>query len=516
MEPMEQKIKRFLQNVKVLALNCLQWGDTGKGKIASIFSPWAQIIARGVGADNAGHTYYHNGQEFISHILPCGIIHDAEGKVNIIGRGTAVYPKALHQELESLRSQNMTYNNLKVSLMAKLTLPTHIVLDRLREFMKTNGNGRIGTTGKGVCPVYTDHIARLGLIVNDLINPNVFRKKLINHLADKRNLLQGTDPEILKEIMQCEHLENGIYFHPQDIFDGDAIMEKYLEYGREFQPLIQDTDTYIQSRLGRDNILLEGAHGFLLSIEYGTYPYATSSECSLDGLARGAGLDTSMVDMSLGIIKGFYETRVGNGSFPTELGGHLSDERCNGGKITRQDEIKQYSNLSLNNNNFGNLGADFYQGIALRLAGGEYGATTGRPRRTGWLDLPLLRYAWRASKSNLHSRSSLVMTKLDVLNQLERIPVCTHYIYLGPDYYFGNLHLKSGDEIWEAIPLPEVLQHCQPVYKVFDGWQSALTVTDWPQLPKPLRQLIEEIRLAEDIPVNLLSIGKESESTIFL
>jgi len=513
---MKKQIKKFLTGVKVLAINCLQWGDTGKGKIVNLFSPWADIILRGVGADNAGHTAYYGSQEFIFHLLPSGIIYDAEGKINIIGRGTAVYPRALDQELVMLRSRNMTYNNLKISPLAKLILPTHIVLDRLREKLKSNGNGRIGTTGKGVGPVYTDQVNRSGLIVNDLLNPEIFIKKLVKHLADKRKILESYGPEVLEfisEIMQAEHLEQGIYYDPHLIFSQEVIFERYLEYGREFKSLIQDIDAYLQKQVGRKNILIEGAHGLLLSIDYGTYPFVTSSECSVHGSLRGTGLNSSDVDLSLGIMKGFYMTRVGCGPFPTELGGQLSDDWCNGGQANRQLEEQQFSNLLINSSGQ-NQEADFQQGIAIRLAGQEYGATTQRPRRTGWLDLPLLRYAWRCANLS-RSRSGLIMTKLDVLNQLEFIPVCTHYIYRGPTYYWGNQTIKPGDEIREAIPLSEVLQHCQPVYQIFDGWQQELAGKNWHDLPKKLRKLIRFVE-SEGIPSFILSIGPRSEQTIFL
>jgi len=496
-------LKKLTKDITTVAITCLQWGDTGKGKFVDLFARWAKIIARGTGGDNAGHSIWSNGVGHVFHLIPSGILYDSEGKINIIGTGTVVYPKTLCHELALLRKDGLSYNNLMLSLNAKLILPTHIVLDNVQECLAGN-SGKIGTTGKGIGPAYADHVARFGLVVNDLLNTDVFATKLKRHLAHKRAILANCDSEILKVALNKPHLENGLYYDSKVIFRIDAIFEKYMAYGKELAPLIRETDFFLQSQVGRKKILLEGAQGVLLSPKYGSYPFVTSSDCSVHGLAEGVGLTRSQVDLSLGIVKGFYMTRVGDGPFPTEMGGERSDKWCNGGEGSRELESSRYGDAGINDKD------EFLQGVALRRIGQEFGATTGRPRRTGWLDLPLLKHSLRISGPDV------ILTKLDVLNGLEEIKVCTAYKYCGPDFRYGEEKIRSGGILKEAIPVSEVLQYCQPVYEKHAGWPGELRgISSFDGLPSELKKILKSVVEKTGLNPRIISIGQDREETIF-
>lgn len=333
-----------------------------------------------------------------------------------------------------------------------------------------------------------------------------FMAKLKRHLEYKRLILRNYDSELLKNIMNHEHLESGLYYDPKNIFNLETIYGRYLEYGQELKALLVDTDAYIRSQLGKKNILLEGSQGDMLSIKYGGYHYVTSSDCTVGGLAEGVGLEKSDVDLSLGIIKGFYMTRVGAGPFPTELGGKLSDDWCNGGRANKEIEQESYGRVSVNDAD------EFRQGIGLRQTGGEYGATTGRPRRIGWLDLPLLRYALGFNKPDI------ILTKLDVLNDCKHIKICDAYVYRGLPYYLGSSGvIMPGDCLDVAIPAAEVMQNCAPIYKTFPGWQTSLNgCNDFASLPVELKAILEFIVQRTGIKPRIISIGPDREETIIL
>ncbi len=489
--------------VKTVAITDRQFGDNGKGKFADLFAEWADIIARGTGGDNCGHTTRYRDLEIITHLIPSGIRHDVAGKINIIGSGVVVYPKSLSVELAQIRELGMTCNNLCLAYNAKLITPAEILLDRIRE--SSGGKGKIGSTGKGIGPAYSDVFDRQGLLINDLLNPEFFRAKLERHLEYKRKILRNYDSETIKAIMHSEHLESGLYYEAENIFNTDAIYEKYLEYGREFQPLIEDTDALMRSSLGKSNILLEGAQGDMLSIKRGTYPFVTSSDCATAGLAEGVGLKETDIDLSLGIIKGFYMTRVGGGPFPTEFGAEKSERWCNGGEGSRGKESELYGHVSVNDKDY------FIRGIAMRRAGSEYGATTGRPRRTGRLDLPLLRYTLTFNSPDM------ILTKLDVLNDCEIIDICDQYEYCGPTYLHAGKQIEAGDRLETAIPAAEVLQHCRPVYRSFPGWQKNLSgCADYESLPSELKTILEFVMSHTGIRPRIISIGPDREETIFL
>lgn len=473
--------KKLLNGVNTLAIVCNQWGDTGKGKFIDYFADWADVIVRGTGGANAGHTISINGTDHIFHLIPSGILHDSFGKFNIIGNGVAFDPKIFSEELAMLRNHGIKYEGLLVSKDAKLVLPQHILIDQLRE---SNRNSKIGTTGRGIGPAYRDHYDRIGLVVNDLLNKDVLANKL------RRN---------------WDH--NRIHFSDvvsKPRLDIDSVVEEYYAYGKELlaTSMVWDTDHVVRESLSR-RILLEGAQGNLLSIDYGTYPYVTASDCSVHGLAKGAGLSLKEVDLTLGIIKGFYMTRVGSGPFPTELGGEASAAYCNSGQVTKESELKQYGNLNINQT------AGTLQAIAVRIAGDEYGATTGRPRRIGWLDIPLLRYSLAISGPNT------ILTKLDVLDQCNEINICFRYIYTGDTYCIGQKILSKNDYIYNAIMDNAVLQHCQPEYTSFQGWKTPIgDMQSYKDLPLQLLTILDRVSQATGMKPRLISVGKDRDQTI--
>lgn len=483
----------LLRDIRTLAIVCTQWGDTGKGKFVDYFAEWADIIARGTGGANAGHTIVLNGTQYIFHLVPSGILYDSQGKVNIIGNGTVIDPGVILQELRILQDTGLPYNNLRLSGSAKLVLPQHIILDRVRE---CGADGKIGTTGRGIGPAYEDYYARLALTVNDLLNPDCFVAKLRRNLRDKVQFLRTVDPAVVREIMQHEHLGSGRYYHPDRIIDADAIVAQYLGYGQALRELVADTDHIVRIAWGKQNILLEGAQGHLPSIDYGTYPFVTSSDCSIQGLAKGVGLSEKQVDLTLGIVKAFFMTRVGEGPFPTELGGVQSAAWCGAKGVNRETELVQFGTVSVNDPD------PFRQGIGIRIAAREYGATTGRPRRVGWLDLPLLRYAVQTGIQGL------ILTKLDSLDGCESIKLCTAYEYQGPDYRLGERLLQRGDRIDIAVPQSDVLQYCQPIYQDFPGWKAAASQ------PAELMTVIEYLEAEVGKPAVILSVGPDRDQTI--
>lgn len=236
-------LEQFLDGVNTLAVVCNQWGDTGKGKFGDFFAEWADIIARGTGGANAGHTVKIKDKTYVFHIIPSGIIYDSQGKTSVIGNGVAFDPRAVLEELKFLKDNSLSYNNLRIAYNAKLVLPQHLVMDRVKE--SNAGENKIGTTGRGIGPVYTDHYARIGLTVNDVLNTDLMAKKLKRNLKDKLTLLSKADPEVVKQVMQHPHLENGIFYSSADIFNVDAIVEKYSQYGKELKELIADTDAIV-------------------------------------------------------------------------------------------------------------------------------------------------------------------------------------------------------------------------------------------------------------------------------
>jgi adenylosuccinate synthase len=419
-----------------------QWGDEGKGKIVDHLSENVDIVARYQGGANAGHTVIipakkgKEEKEFVLHLIPSGIFHPHVKCV--IGNGVVLDPVALMTEIQQLKDAGIKISGrLLLSHNAHLIMPYHKLLDAARE----RGEEKIGTTGRGIGPAYNDKYMRTGIRVVDLLNRDVLCKKL------KRNIEASN--ELLSKMYQTQAL------------DVDAIINEYQEFDRKFDEYITDTSEYLNTALMKNKrVLAEGAQGALLDVDHGTYPFVTSSNPTSGGACTGLGIPPTSIDSIVGIVKA-YSTRVGNGPFPTEL----------------NDEI----------------------GDRLRKIGGEYGATTGRPRRCGWLDVVSLRYSIR-----INGIQQIAITKLDVLDEFKEIKVCTGFKVGGK-----KLHHYPTDS--------QTLDVVEPVFKTFKGWLTKISdVRSYKKLPKEAKQYIEAVSKMLDTNIWLVSVGARRDQTLIV
>ncbi|NBC04085.1 MAG: adenylosuccinate synthase [Bacteroidetes bacterium] len=420
--------------MKVDVLLGLQWGDEGKGKVVDYLSEKYDAICRFQGGPNAGHTLYINGKKTVLHIIPSGIFR--EGVINIIGHGVVVDPSILLKEITGLIENGVPVNErLKIAKKAHLILPTHRYLDAASEAAK--GKDKIGSTLKGIGPTYMDKTGRNGLRIGDLLSPNfreMYRALKEKHLGILKGLPKVDFPLEEEERLWFESVEELKKF---DIIDGQYFVQNLLNSGKR--------------------ILAEGAQGSMLDIDYGTYPFVTSSNTTTAGVCTGLGVSPAQINRVYGITKA-YCTRVGSGPFPTE---------------------------------------DFdSDGDALRKAGNEFGATTGRPRRCGWIDLPQLRYV-----NMINGTTQLILTKLDVLNQFKEVKVCTHYEIDG----------EKSDRLPFSLQEIEVV----PKYITFEGWQEDICSTQSREkLPPNALRLIEFIESELSTEISMISTGPERKSLI--
>ncbi|MCX6835799.1 MAG: adenylosuccinate synthase [candidate division Zixibacteria bacterium] len=415
----------------------LQWGDEGKGKIVDLLAAEADIIARFQGGANAGHTIVVGDSKYILHLIPSGVIQP--GKKCYIGNGVVLDPFGFEEELSFLKERGIEYQGrLFVSPAANLVLPYHKLIDTLDE--RARGTSSIGTTMRGIGPAYVDKVARHGIRVADLFAPERLRKRLDYQRVIKARYLEGSDDERANL---------------------DSTYAKLLEFAQLVKPMVVDVSYHLyQAHKEGKSILFEGAQGSMLDVDLGTYPFATSSNTTVGGVLTGLGVGPRMIDEVVGVVKA-YTTRVGAGPFPTEL----------------VDSV----------------------GERLRTLGDEYGATTGRPRRCGWLDLVALRHTTRINGVN-----SIAVTKLDVLDEMDEIKVCTHY--------------QLDGQTFEQVPLDLAeLTHAKPVYKTLPGWKADTTgMTKFNQLPPKAREYLNF--MAEDLGVSIcvVSTGARREQTIML
>lgn len=413
-----------------------QWGDEGKGKIVDLLTEHVSVVARFQGGHNAGHTVVIGDEQFILHLIPSGILHDE--KICLIGNGVVVDPAALIEEIDALKERGLNVNGrLFVSDNAHLIMPYHVAIDKGSE--KSKGKERIGTTGRGIGPCYVDKMARTGIRVGDLLRPDAFRNNL------ERNL------EHINLLMQ--------HIYQSEPFDTNKIVSAYMSYAEQLRPFIQDTEYLVSSYLDEGkNILLEGAQGTLLDVDHGTYPFVTSSSPTAGGACAGLGIGPTRINGVLGIIKA-YTTRVGEGPFPTEQNNKLGEN--------------------------------------LRAKGGEYGATTGRPRRCGWFDGVAARYAVR-----INGLTGLALTKLDVLDDMEEIKVCTGYMLKGKKIV--SVPHDSSD-----------IDAVEPVYDTLPGWQkSTVGITKFEDLPGNAKSYIRYIETLAGTPVDMVSTGQKRDEII--
>lgn len=414
-----------------------QWGDEGKGKVIDILSADADYIVRYQGGNNAGHTVVVNGCEYIFHLVPSGMLH--RNKICCIGNGVVVDPAVLLKEIADLKAVGIDVGDrLKISTLCHVILSYHRILDKLRETKRTH---KIGTTGRGIGPCYADKINRCGIRMIDLLNPRVFRQKLKDNLREKN--------EIFKKV----------YHH--EGFDFTKIYREYLQYARLLKPYISDTHIILNKAMGeKKNILFEGAQGTFLDIDFGTYPFVTSSSATAGGACIGAGVSPFKIDKVVGVAKA-YTTRVGEGPFPTEFPRRFQDFMRNKGK--------------------------------------EFGATTGRPRRCGWFDSVMVKEA-----VVLNGISELAIMKLDILSGLKQVMLCTAYRYKG--------------KIFKDFPYDlEVLTKARPVYKELSGWMSPKeSISSYKDLPKNARNYLALLQDILKAKITMVSIGSARKETLLI
>jgi adenylosuccinate synthase len=413
-----------------------QWGDEGKGKIVDLLAEHADLVVRFQGGNNAGHTMVVAGEQTISHLVPSGIL---QGKICLIGNGVVVDPAVLIEEMDYLQGRGVACGpqQLMVSERAQVIMPYHKEIDKARELKK--GKDKIGTTGRGIGPAYEDKVARCGFRMADLIDTETFDEKLAAVLPEKNFLLEQ--------------------FLGARAADADAIADQYKAFARRLAPHVVNVSAVVHraAQEGRQ-VLFEGAQGTHLDIDHGTYPFVTSSNTVSGNACCGAGVGPKEITGVIGVVKA-YTTRVGAGPFPSEL----------------FDGVGEY----------------------LQSKGAEFGATTGRKRRCGWLDMVLLNNAVR-----LNGLTGLAITKLDVMGGLDEIKICTAYRYRG--------------EMMDTFPANlKVLAECEPVYESVDGWDADISkIVDYEGLPEKVRKYLERIEALCGVPVQIISVGPQRDQTI--
>ncbi len=413
-----------------------QWGDEGKGKVVDLYTEHADVVARFGGGANAGHTLVVGGQKLVTHLLPSGVLHP--GKLNVLGEGMVIEPKVLLEEIEGCKARGLLEDDrdLLIAERAHVILQYHRDLDALRE----SRVGALGTTKRGIGPAYESKAARRGVRVGDLIRPERLRARVAQNLEEVGAVVErlGGKPYAL-----------------------DDVVAEALGYGERLRRYLGDASrtVYEAIKKGR-SVLFEGAQGALLDVNHGTYPYVTSSSTTAGGACIGLGVGPTEIDSVIGISKA-YATRVGGGPFPTEL--------------------------------------DDATGDRLRQTGQEFGATTGRPRRCGWLDIPGLRLAAR-----INGMSGLALTKLDVLSGIRPVQLCVGY--------------RVGGQMWDELPLdPDDLAQAEPVYETAEGWSEPIAdVRDLADLPVGARRYLTRIEDLTGIPLYLVSVGPGRAETIVL
>jgi len=416
-----------------------QWGDEGKGKVVDIYTEHADDIVRYQGGNNAGHTLVVGSEKIVLHLIPSGILH--EGKRCIIGNGVVLDPEVFIKEITKLKESGRIKDDASLLLSESLhiIMPYHKRIDIARE--AKSGDKKIGTTGRGIGPCYEDKIGRRGIRLMDLLNEEVFARKLKEFLEEKNFLLEN----LLGE-KPCSF---------------DEILAEYRGYAGVLKKYMADTSLILDKDLkAGKKVLFEGAQGTLLDVDHGTYPFVTSSSTCAGGACTGSGVSPRAIHEIIGISKA-YVTRVGSGPFPTEL----------------LDET----------------------GEQLRQTGGEFGATTGRPRRCGWFDTMVIRYAVR-----VNGLTGIALTKLDVLSDFDTIKVCTGYTYQGAAL--------------ETLPAAlETFENCQPVYEELPGWRTDITgATSFEELPENARAYVRRLEQLAGCPIVMVSVGPRRDQTIVL
>jgi len=422
-----------------------QWGDEGKGKIVDLLAENCQYVARYQGGANAGHTIkLPDGREFVLHLIPSGIFHP--GVICIIGNGVVIDPVALREEIKMVEDAGVEVKGrLFISYNPHLIMPYHKQLDKASEArLSKSGDGKaVGTTGRGIGPAYEDKFARKGIRIVDLLDRTMLAEKLRQNITEKNELLSK-------------------FYDSKDFCDVDQIIKDYEVFDKEMDPYITDTSLLLNKAIGEgEDILLEGAQAALLDIDFGTYPYVTSSSPTAGGACTGLGIPPTAIDKVIGVVKA-YSTRVGNGPFPTELLDPTGEQ--------------------------------------LRKAGREYGATTGHPRRCGWLDAVAVRYAIM-----INGIESVALTKLDVLSDMPEIKLCTKY------------ERKTDGKILEHFTTNlQTLDSIRPIYESFEAWKKSDLegITDREELPPNVERYLSAIERELNVPLNIISLGAGRNETL--
>lgn len=412
-----------------------QWGDEGKGKVTDYLAREAHMVVRYQGGNNAGHTVVVGEKEYKLHLIPSGILYP--DKMCLIGNGVVVDPAVLIEELEYLDRSGINTDNLRISETAHVIMPYHRLLDQLQE--ERRGDYKIGTTKRGIGPAYMDKVARTGIRIIDLMEPEELKVILRRNVEEKNRLLK--------------------VLYGADGFDFNQVFDQYREYAEKIRPYVADTSVLINKAIDEGkHVLFEGAQGTLLDVDHGTYPFVTSSHPTAGGASTGAGIGPTKITKVVGVAKA-YTTRVGEGPFPTELTDATGDH--------------------------------------IREAGHEFGTTTGRPRRCGWFDAVIVRYAVRVS-----GISSLALTKLDVLDGLEKLKICTGYKY-------------NGEIIKEFPHSLKVLEQCRPIYEELDGWREKTSnVRSYNQLPANAKRYLERLEELVGAKIAMVAVGPKRDQTI--
>lgn len=422
--------------MSAIALVGAQWGDEGKGKTIDILASKADMVVRAQGGSNAGHTVVVGDVTYKLHLIPSGILYPET--VCVIGNGTVISPGVILKEMENLTERGISLKSLKIDARAHVILPYHVEIDKLSELKR--GKGDIGTTKNGIGPCYMDKAERTGIRMCDFINPEVFREKLKFNLEVKNKIITAV--------------------YGGTPLDFDAVYNEYCEYAKQLAPFVCDTSVLVYDAIKADKyVLFEGAQGALLDLDMGTYPYVTSSHPTAGGFCVGAGIGPTLIKDVLGVGKA-YTTRVGKGPFPTEL----------------DDET----------------------GERIRTVGAEFGTTTGRPRRCGWLDILILKFAVR-----VNGLTALAINKLDTLTGIEKLKVCVAYE-------------KDGQRIYDFPTDISELEGCKPVYIELDGWKEDITgAKSFDELPAAAKAYIECIEKESGCPVKMVGVGPDREQNLY-
>lgn len=494
-------VEKLVGDAKIVAVVCNQFGDTGKGKICDYLAEWTDVSIRATGGDNAGHTVIYKGKPKVLKNIPTGILRE---KITILGNGMVINPESLCQELERLEQNGIEFNkeSFMISEKAQVILPCHIHRDRER--YQSPEKGGIGTTGKGIGPCYGDKVTRIGIP--------------ISYLLDKIRLTRQLD-KIVKN-------------YPEQDLNKEEIIARLQPFTEKIVPFVEDTVNKLHEYIeGGKKILIEGAQGLALSIEHGTFPYTTSSDCSIDGTASGAGISAKAIDLVLGTIKFPFMTRVGGGPFPTELGGKESEEHCLTPGLEHDIfyEVNEYLKMSLDLEKIRKLQTErnevelekekekvkkyikshrekiielcnsdnqFEQGVGIRLAAMEYGSVTNRPRRIGWTDAIAGKYAVRINRP-----LKLILTKVDCLDGVKNFYLCNRYT----NGKSNNLEFRTDEKFLSGIT---------PNYKKYEGYDSVGDAKNYEELPKSLLESIKDFEEIVKTEVVAVSNGPKRENIL--